>query len=59
MENRSNKSRGLGDDIKRITSATRIDKIAERIAEILGQESCGCNERQEELNKMFPRKTKR
>jgi hypothetical protein len=25
-------SKGLGDDIKRITSATRLDKLAEQIA---------------------------
>jgi hypothetical protein len=28
------KSRGLGDDIKKITSATRLDKLAERIADL-------------------------
>ena len=43
------KSRGLGDDIKRITSATRLDDIAKRIAQLL-DEDCGCDERQEWLN---------
>jgi hypothetical protein len=43
-------SRGLGDDIKKITSATRLDRLSERIAEILGQTDCGCDERQEWLN---------
>jgi hypothetical protein len=38
-------SKGLGDDIKRITSATRLDKIAEQIAKLL-DEDCGCDERQ-------------
>ena len=42
-------SRGLGDDIKRITSATRLDQIAKQIAKIL-DEDCGCDERQEWLN---------
>jgi hypothetical protein len=50
-------SRGLGDDIKKLTSATGLDKIAERIAEILGTD-CGCDSRQEALNKMFPKKSK-
>lgn len=50
-----NTSRGLGDDIKKITSATKLDKLAEKIAEILNTE-CGCNKRQETLNKMFPHK---
>ena len=49
------KSRGLGDDIKRITSATRLDKLAERIAELTSSD-CGCDARQEKLNKMFPYK---
>jgi hypothetical protein len=56
MEKRNNKSRGLGDDIKKITSATRIDQLAERIAKIIGSETCGCDARQEKLNKMFPKK---
>ncbi len=49
------KSRGLGDDIKKITSATRLDKLAERIADLTSSD-CGCNRRQEKLNKMFPYK---
>ncbi len=42
-------SKGLGDDIKRITSFTKLDEIAKRIAQIL-DEDCGCDERQEWLN---------
>lgn len=42
-------SKGLGDDIKRITSATRLDEIAKRIAQLLN-EDCGCDDRQEWLN---------
>jgi hypothetical protein len=42
-------SRGLGDDIKKITSATKLDQLAKRIAEIL-DEDCGCDERQDWLN---------
>ena len=42
-------SKGLGDDIKRITSATRLDKLAEQIAKLL-DEDCGCDARQEWLN---------
>tara|TARA_R110000822_G_scaffold154108_6_gene293617 strand:- start:666 stop:857 length:192 start_codon:yes stop_codon:yes gene_type:complete len=43
------KSRGLGDTIKKITSATRLDQLTEKIARIL-DEDCGCNDRQERLN---------
>jgi hypothetical protein len=42
-------SKGLGDDIKKITSATGLDKLSKRIAEIL-DEDCGCEDRQAWLN---------
>ena len=42
-------SKGLGDDIKRITSATRLDDLAKQIAKLL-DEDCGCDDRQEWLN---------
>ena len=42
-------SKGLGDDIKRITSFTKLDEIAKRIAQLL-DEDCGCDKRQEWLN---------
>ena len=48
------KSKGLGDDIKKITSATKLDKIAEQIAASVGKKGCGCAKRQEKLNKLFP-----
>jgi len=50
------KSKGLGDTIKKITSATKIDKLAKKIAQVAGAEDCGCDERQEKLNKLFPYK---
>ena len=50
----SKKSKGLGDTIKKITSATKIDKLAKKIAKAVGKDDCGCDERQEKLNKMFP-----
>lgn len=43
------KSRGLGDDIEKITEATGIKKLVKFIA----GEDCGCNERKELLNKVF------
>lgn len=42
-------SRGLGDDIKKITAATGLDQLAKRIAQLLN-EDCGCDNRQEWLN---------
>lgn len=44
------KSKGLGDTIAKITEATRIDKLVKFIA----GEDCGCDERKEKLNKLFP-----
>tara|TARA_R100001480_G_scaffold144153_1_gene141999 strand:+ start:111 stop:284 length:174 start_codon:yes stop_codon:yes gene_type:complete len=52
------KSKGLGDTIAKITSATKLDKIAEDIARILGKDDCGCAGRREKLNKLFPYKSK-
>ena len=43
------KSKGLGDDIKKFTKATGIDKAVKFIA----GEDCGCDERQKALNKLF------
>jgi hypothetical protein len=42
-------SKGLGDDIKKITKATGLDQLAKQIAQILN-EDCGCDERAEWLN---------
>ena len=44
------KSKGLGDDIAKFTKATGIDKLAKKV---LGDD-CGCEERKQKLNQMFP-----
>lgn len=48
------KSRGLGDTMAKITEATGLDKLAERMARAMGKEDCGCKRRQEKLNEIFP-----
>ena len=48
------KSKGVGDTIAKITSATKLDKLAEKIAEVAGADDCGCKKRREKLNQMFP-----
>ena len=50
----SNKSKGLGDTVEKALKATGIDKIAKKV---LGDD-CGCEERKEKLNKMFPYKVR-
>jgi len=46
-------SRGFGDTVAKFTEATGIDKAVKFVA----GEDCGCKERQEKLNKLFPYKT--
>jgi hypothetical protein len=51
-------SEGLGDTIAKITELLKIDQLAQKIAESLGHEDCGCSRRQEKLNELFPYKNK-
>tara|TARA_R100000541_G_scaffold13320_2_gene22217 strand:+ start:730 stop:1080 length:351 start_codon:yes stop_codon:yes gene_type:complete len=46
------KSKGLGDTVEKITTATGIKKLVKWIA----GEDCGCDQRKEKLNKLFPYK---
>ena len=46
-------SKGLGDTIEKITTATGIKAIADKIPG-----GCGCSKRKEKLNEMFPYKNK-
>tara|TARA_R110002020_G_scaffold120508_6_gene274685 strand:+ start:315 stop:674 length:360 start_codon:yes stop_codon:yes gene_type:complete len=43
------KSKGLGDQIANLTKATGIDKLVHAVAK-----DCGCEERQQKLNNLFP-----
>jgi len=45
---------GLGDLIAKLTHAFGIDKIAEKVANMAGEEDCGCDKRREQLNELFP-----
>jgi hypothetical protein len=47
------KSKGIGDTIEKITKATGIKKL---VSKITG--NCGCDDRQEMLNKAFSYKKK-
>lgn len=51
-ETQKTKSTGLGDSVEKVFQATGIDKVAKFV---LG-EDCGCSERKEALNKLFPYK---
>ena len=47
------KSKGLGDTVAKITKATGIKKIVETVSKVVDKD-CGCSERQETLNRLFP-----
>jgi len=47
-------AQGLGDVIAKITHATGLDVVADKVAKAMGQEDCGCNRRREKLNELVP-----
>ena len=49
----TDKSRGLGDTVEKITTVTGIRKVVETVAKATGKD-CGCNKRKEALNRVFP-----
>jgi hypothetical protein len=48
-------SKGLGDSIEKFTKATRIKNIVDHVSQGLNI-PCGCEQRKNVLNKMFPYK---
>jgi len=48
-------SRGLGDSIEKFTTKTGIKTVVDRVSEGLNI-PCGCQQRKEKLNKLFPYK---
>ena len=51
MDNKQ--SKGLGDTIEKITTATGIKAVVEKVAQATGK-PCGCSERKDKLNRAFP-----
>lgn len=49
-------SEGLGDTIAKFTHATGLDKLADSVAKLAGQEDCGCNKRRQIFNNLIPYK---
>ena len=47
-------SKGLGDTIEAVTHFFGINKVADAVAKLVGAEGCGCAERREYLNILFP-----
>ena len=53
---KTEKAQGLGDTVAKITNTFGIDKLAEKVANAVGKEDCGCNKRRQKLNDLFPYK---
>ena len=51
------KSKGLGDTIEKITKATGIKKVVDKVNKTTGKD-CGCNKRKNWLNEQLPYKQK-
>ena len=51
---RDKESEGLGDLIAKLTYDLGIMKVADKVAESLGKEDCGCERRKDVLNELFP-----
>ena len=52
------RSKGFGDTVEKITTATGIKKVVETVAKAAGKD-CGCGKRKDTLNRMFPYKDKK
>tara|TARA_R100000657_G_C4560514_1_gene29760 strand:+ start:323 stop:478 length:156 start_codon:yes stop_codon:yes gene_type:complete len=47
------KSKGLGDAIEKVTKATGIKYVVDKASNAVGKD-CGCGQRRDSLNRMFP-----
>ena len=50
------KSRGLGDTIEKFTTATGIKNVVTKVTKAAGINDCGCGQRKDTLNRVFPYK---
>ena len=48
------KSKGIGDTVEKITKATGVKAAVKTITKAIGIEDCGCEERRDTLNRIFP-----
>jgi len=50
---KKSKPRGFGDTVENITKATGIKAVVDKVSEVTGK-PCGCSERRDTLNRIFP-----
>ena len=48
------KSKGLGDSIEKFTTATGIKNVVTKVTQAAGVKDCGCGQRRDTLNRIFP-----
>ena len=48
-------SRGFGDTVENFTTATGIKKVVDTVSKVTGKD-CGCSQKRDSLNRMFPYK---
>ena len=48
------KSKGLGDSIEKFSSATCIKNVVTKVTQAAGVKDCGCGQRRDTLNRIFP-----
>jgi hypothetical protein len=48
------KSKGLGDTVEKILRATGVKTVVKTVINGIGVEDCGCDERRDTLNRIFP-----
>jgi hypothetical protein len=46
--------KGLGDTIAALAESLKLNKAAQKIAQVAGKEDCGCKKRQQKLNELIP-----
>ena len=49
----SEKSRGFGDTVAKVTQLTGIKSVVKTVAKKVGKD-CGCDKRRDSLNRMIP-----
>ena len=49
------KSKGLGDTIEKIRTATGMTSLVDKVSKATGKD-CGCSKRKDSLNRAFPYK---
>jgi hypothetical protein len=48
------KSKGIGDTVEKIMKATGVKAAVKTVTKAIGVEDCGCDQRKDTLNRIFP-----